>query len=220
MQLPRFTAALLTFCTTLASANLIDHGSFSTDTATGLEWLDVTATAGLSYAAVKSGAGGWVSNGWRYATQAEISELFATHVGNGPEAWYGGTAFNNSLSLIRQLGVSISFNNNEGVQQIFGANEPTQISLDGYFDDGTANSTVGIAELLAHFQEATPGGNPAMSSRWVAYNDFWSNGSLSAGAGFGSYLVRPSSSVPEPSSGMLSLIAFAAAFLASRREMR
>lgn len=38
------------------------------DTDTGLSWLDVTESVGLSYADVEAGAGGFVTEGWRHAT--------------------------------------------------------------------------------------------------------------------------------------------------------
>ena len=46
------------------------------DTVGGLDWLDVTATRGLSMTAVLGGAGGWVNDGWRYATQDELCAMW------------------------------------------------------------------------------------------------------------------------------------------------
>ena len=60
-----------------ANAVLIDNGNFTTDTAGGLDWLDLTETNDLSYNDVSGqlGAGGlW--EGWRYATTAEAQGLF------------------------------------------------------------------------------------------------------------------------------------------------
>jgi hypothetical protein len=68
---------------------VIDNSDFSTDTATGLDWLDVTKTRGLSWNAVNAatlpGASATtVTNadgdmvdlaGWRFATGAEFDEL-------------------------------------------------------------------------------------------------------------------------------------------------
>src|SRR5215470_2641662 len=54
------------------AATLIDQGTFTTDTATGLDWLDVTQTQGLSYNAVTSLLGSSLA-GWQYATLAQVT---------------------------------------------------------------------------------------------------------------------------------------------------
>jgi hypothetical protein len=48
------------------------------DTATRLDWLDVDLTAGISYDAIQGGAGGYISQGWRYASGNEIDALATT----------------------------------------------------------------------------------------------------------------------------------------------
>ena len=60
-----------------AGAALVDNGTITLDTETQLEWLDLTATAGLSVNDVLAGAGGWLEQGWRYATGAEVCSLYA-----------------------------------------------------------------------------------------------------------------------------------------------
>jgi len=66
----------------LANAALIDNGIITTDTDTGLEWLDITATVGLSYNSVLS-SNFVVSDGYRYATEEEVFQLF-TNAGGTP----------------------------------------------------------------------------------------------------------------------------------------
>ncbi len=136
-----------------ANAAFLDHGTYSTDSNTGLAWLDVTQTAGISFSDMQNGAGGWLSSGWRYATGLEVSNLFTTYVGSGSENWYQGSAYQNSLTLVRQLGVSGSFNNSEGITQIYGAQYPTQISIDARFNDGNSNDLVGLGELIARIND-------------------------------------------------------------------
>jgi hypothetical protein len=55
---------------------VIDNGTYLSDTNTGLDWLDVTATVNMSYSDVSTqlGAGG-LFEGWRYATAAEFGTL-------------------------------------------------------------------------------------------------------------------------------------------------
>lgn len=50
------------------------------DTDTGLEWLDVTQTLGLSINDIINGAGSWFNQGFRYASDNELVALWS-HVG-------------------------------------------------------------------------------------------------------------------------------------------
>lgn len=74
----------------VVQANLIDHVEYTTDTDGGLDWLDVTASAGMSYNYVKSQ---FVSTGyfagWRYADEMEVYNLLYGHTGEGKidEMW-------------------------------------------------------------------------------------------------------------------------------------
>ena len=54
--------------------------TITVDTETGLEWLDLTETVGLSYAQVEAGAGGYVADGWRHATVHEVCDLFERYL--------------------------------------------------------------------------------------------------------------------------------------------
>ena len=54
--------------------------TITVDTETGLEWLDLTETVGLSYAQVEAGAGGFVADGWRHATVHEVCDLFERYL--------------------------------------------------------------------------------------------------------------------------------------------
>lgn len=59
-----------------ANAAIIDLGNITRDTGIGLDWLDVTATRGLSYDQVAEQLGvGGVYEGWRYAAAAELDQL-------------------------------------------------------------------------------------------------------------------------------------------------
>jgi len=62
-----------------------DNGSTTVDTGTGLEWLDLTETQGLSYNQVlaQTGAGGLFA-GYRFAEAYEVETLFDNAGGTGP----------------------------------------------------------------------------------------------------------------------------------------
>ena len=59
-------------------ALLIDKNTYATDTATGLDWLDVTATRGMSYASIINNP---QYNGYRFATRAELDKLVTAYTG-------------------------------------------------------------------------------------------------------------------------------------------
>ena len=49
------------------------------DTSSGLAWLDLTETTGLSYNQVEADVGGWVSLGFRHAVGSEVCGLFGAY---------------------------------------------------------------------------------------------------------------------------------------------
>lgn len=67
--------------TTLSSADLFAGGDglLTRDSATFLEWLDLTETTNISRIDILSDVGGWISLGFRLATRAEVNTLWADH---------------------------------------------------------------------------------------------------------------------------------------------
>jgi hypothetical protein len=95
----RRAASLLGFAATIllgsfagAQANIIDHGAYLSDTGTGLDWLDLTATQGRSYNDV---LGSMPAGGWHYASLADVTTLFTDAGGTPPYNFSGnnGQAF-------------------------------------------------------------------------------------------------------------------------------
>ncbi|MDP9044692.1 MAG: PEP-CTERM sorting domain-containing protein [Pseudomonadota bacterium] len=72
-----FVAALVAALAPHAQAVLVDQGVDTFDTATGLQWLDLSQTSGMTFAQVSAqlGAGGAFA-GYRYATAAEAQGIF------------------------------------------------------------------------------------------------------------------------------------------------
>lgn len=67
-----------------AQAAIIDLGNITRDTESGLDWLDLTETVGLSYNEVTAQMGpGGAYEGWRYATTQELDQLIG-HWGYQP----------------------------------------------------------------------------------------------------------------------------------------
>ena len=65
------------------------------DTASGLEWLDLTVTAGMSYNEVSAQLGtGGAFDGWVYATVAQVEGLWTAF--GGDSAYYNGWSTQNN----------------------------------------------------------------------------------------------------------------------------
>jgi hypothetical protein len=63
---------LTTMVSSFVNADITHQSNYTTDTATGLDWLDLTATAGLSVNQVLSSS---QYNGWHYATSEQLNTL-------------------------------------------------------------------------------------------------------------------------------------------------
>jgi hypothetical protein len=75
---------------TLANATLIDNGDYTTDTESGLDWLDWTETVNDTQAEALLEFSG---DGWRIATSSEAQDLFENHF----DLSFGGSTVANSF---------------------------------------------------------------------------------------------------------------------------
>lgn len=74
------------------------HASYL-DTATGIEWLEVTKTAGLSYSEVSAQfANGGDFEGWRYATGSELNDMMSRYGGKGETDYTEPNPFDSAFS--------------------------------------------------------------------------------------------------------------------------
>ncbi len=88
-------AALFFACSNTSQAALLDFGSYTTDTSTGLDWLDVTSTGNLPFDEVSAQFGpGELFEGWRYATLSELLGFYAS--AGGPGTYNGFDPVHNS----------------------------------------------------------------------------------------------------------------------------
>jgi len=79
-----------------ANSTIVDLGTITRDTTTGLDWLDVTETQGLSYnEVVAQMVDDGAYEGWRYALTAEVGSFFDAFGGSG--IYQGWSVENNGL---------------------------------------------------------------------------------------------------------------------------
>jgi len=85
-----------------ANSAIIDNGAYTTDTATGLDWLDLTTTSNRTFNDVNGnlGAGGEFE-GWRYATYSDITTFLNTFGGVVLNGWH--TANNGTFEALAPL---------------------------------------------------------------------------------------------------------------------
>ena len=167
------------------------------DPDTGLEWLDLTLTAGWSYNEIVAGALGLLTTeGFRYATTAEVGAFFE-HAG----------------LLINQLEWLEPVDAAEALLQLIGT------TYQDDYDQVTFGYTADPSPFVAANQTISSVGihdfDGIRSYAAVAtLND--SYGADSSHISVGSWLVRPAL-IPEPGSGLL-LIAGSAALLGLKRK--
>jgi len=92
-----------------ASATFMDNGSYTTDSITGLDWLDLTATLNQSYLDVSAMLGtGGALEGWRYANESDLLQLMSDYCDTPPTLYATDQyvcSYSSSVDLLNLLGV-------------------------------------------------------------------------------------------------------------------
>lgn len=191
MALPMFahpaSAALLEI-----DLNALGDGLITRDTSTGLDWLDLTATLGKSYNEVDAGFGGFIDQGFSFATESQVRALY-TEAGIAQIGASTASNFEGVLLLQDLMGVTASPGLNGGIFS------QGYAELDVF--DPVATSS-GILQWFPGFPEAGADVGATVEKDLGL-------------ASFGSYLVRP---IPEPSTALF-LAAGLAALAARRRTL-
>ena len=85
-------------------------GSITRDTASGLEWLDLTKSSGISYSYVSTRLGsGQEFDGWRYAASTDVETFFNNAGGTGPYTGAYGSHQNWMVPLLALWGENANF---------------------------------------------------------------------------------------------------------------
>lgn len=189
---------MLGFLSGPASADLIavdldsaGDGLVTRDTATGLEWLDLTLTTNLSVNAILGGAGGWLASGWRYPAPYDLFHLW-TNGGIVEISLFGSPANLAGIALLTGL---------LGETSTVG-----DIGTFGLALEGCAGPCAGL-----NFLASLSGGQVGVASMSDAAFDLDYSNPV-----YGHWLVRDA--IPEPATALL--LTAGLAWLAARPRQR
>lgn len=193
-----------------ANAALIDNGDWTTDDINGLDWLDLSITDGQSYNLATS-----LNTGWSYATNTQVVDLFDQLFSGyydtsglgfsssgyaGANVYAGYTDQNSDVDLSQELFGYTYINNN------------FDFSF-GFFKDENGKLTLmGTGQFIDPLYPADS--TTVYSPDYI--NDY--AGFIDGHSSNGIYLVRQTSSVPEPSSLFLMSIGLLTLFGAVRKK--
>jgi len=198
-----FTLILTIFgCISYANATVISGNQTTADgkivNLSGLEWLSFDhegySTLGVSRSAISASDSKWSVNGWRYASYGEVMAL------------------NDSLNLIRANNI----NNEDGIAFILNLwdsytqpeNTGIQSEFDrlygaiGAYDANGTRTGFGWLQYISSYEifRTNGDGSIVQTTTYSSYGR-WTTSSIdpSRNPTYGSFLVRESQSIPEPS---------------------
>lgn len=173
-------AAAFFALSTQLRASIIDNGTYTTDTVSNLDWLDMSYTDGLSYNQTLALISGGSLNGWRFATSAEFNTLMEHAIGFPYINNYSTLQFSQLVSLSGLMG------------NTYGG-PPDYEYLVGYVE--SSSLSYADARQFGYIRYSFNEGyvRPESHSGWDSAKD-------SSDSNVGSFLVRTSnfSAIPEP----------------------
>lgn len=203
-------------------AAIVDHGSFTTDTATQLDWLDVTASVGRSYddVATQFGPGGDFA-GWTFATTEQFVALMvnATNLSQTEIANPYGYILSNSdvtheiVTLLGDTCADVTCTNPYDIRYTYG-----WVALPAGGPQGAGN---GVHAIVFDYHDYVNGAGLDPRTLYGYGPDYPGDGRYSPTStqqtNLGSFLVRPST-VPVPAAAWLFGSALIGAGLFRRRQ--
>ena len=175
-------------------------GWITTDSSTGLKWLDVSLTAGQTFDEVRTGI--WYSLGFRYATKDEVKTLFAN--AGTPDDGFNVSITHpaETLALAQLLGPTLVNPGRVSVAGFIGTDFFDEVITQSNHPVGqTFSAQLGKIDYLTTYGEAHfTGGHPFSNEADVSY---------------GSFLV---SSVPEPTTYAMVLLGLIGVVTCARKR--
>lgn len=183
-----------------ASAALTDIGgsAFSFDSSSGLYWLDVNTTTGLSFNEVTTGA--WLSTGWRHASDGEVLNLVSNYQGN-------------YLGLISDLG---------GPTFTYQAGGMSYVGIDGV-TSLAGNGTHSVTDIQVGTDGSSPYAFPSVTYQADNTGQLYSGGEFQIFGGVGHFLVNTQAvvaPVPEPETYAMMGLGLGVVAWAAKRKHR
>lgn len=185
-----------------ARALLIDQGVTTLDTATNLEWLDLTESTGRSFDDVSGQFGGGDFAGWRHANAAEVSALF-TSQGFAP-------GYDSSPTTVAMFQLIQLF----GETALLPSGNNVQAAAFGLYDD-SATGTLPFAGIAVLEQIYFNSGAPGFDRSHVVGDNMPTEIALPI---YGHWLVRSAAITEIPAPGALAVFAIGLIGMAAMRR--
>jgi hypothetical protein len=186
----------------VAASVLEDHGATTIDPNTHLEWLDLTATTNQSYNAVLAGFGSYTTTGgYHFATSDQVTQLFIDAGWDGVTTISSSSPPGDDVAQAASVLLSLLGTTAQGGPESAGTGfiKPTTTGVikNTALYDLVIRSSGLLAVLRPTFQFEDPD---------------------TAGAGLGSFLVRPVAATPLPTALPLFATALVGLGAAARRR--
>ena len=204
-----------------------DHGTYLTDTNSGLDWLDVTASLNMSYNDVSNQLStGGIFEGWRYAAAAEFGGMASSALGvnTGITSTLQSYIVSEQNTALRELIALLGDTYYQYSQSRFGG------SYCQAYPSDCPNGDLQFTYGLLSDPDPRPGRSSYISGGLISDDDrhlssldeIITHGGMPAnyavGEFVGSYLVRSTVTVPEPSALALLGIGLLALGFARKRK--
>jgi hypothetical protein len=159
----RVACLLLLLVAVQARAELVNHGTYTTDTVSNLDWMNSSLTLGMTYQQA-------LQKGWRHASRAEVDALAKRYIGTAEGKYSVGQDFNQTLRVIALLGVTL--------ENLAGDDSPVKFATMGYYNDGLTTDGVGLGEFSVFLFVPTDPGDPIYPdlfvARWITLDNAFS----------------------------------------------
>jgi Thrombospondin type 3 repeat len=170
-------------------------GLVTRDSDRGLDWLDVTATGGVSFNDIVADVGGWASRGFRHATGTELCRLLSIHAAAPlPDCPHGNVAVTDRFdgALHARVADFIALLDATTCPSGCDSVNTDLVASEGWFDDEQGDAFAGRATIFySQGSDQTSVG----VRRAAAQKSF-------AAVPYGNWLVRASSDIDEDDDGL------------------